>query len=528
VFQEPGRDSIWRRTIFKPDYDPFDVVQTLFRVRAKNARVVPFNPFRTQRLYMENISLRNIVVKPRQVGSSTVNLGIMTANAINVPNLNTLIVTHRDDTTATMRSTIQNFIAWLNEYNNYGLEIGKDNENELEIKTTGSWIFFATAGGKGGGRSRTIHQLLASELAHWNSANPGAELGSMTESVPDTGFVVVESTPNGAEGTFYDLYHEHNGYKKHFFPWFIEPSRRIKLGGRKLHLTEDEQLLVVLHNLDHEQIAWRRNKIRELKAMKLDFAQEYPEDDVTCWTAGTMPYFPGPRMNVLLRRASVTPYASEDWEGDPWDQGGTLKIWEHPRDGVEYVIGADVGGGHRDGDLSVASVLEKHTLRHVATLSGWWKPQTFADLGIRLAERYNHAYLGFESNTIGQGAVDHAAWVRKYPNLHWETRARRDRDGTRDEWTPGFYIGANQRTPLLNLLLDLVVDGRFASDDHDLIRQMTAARLERGRVQGGWADHVIFPKAAHDDRVMSLAQAIALARISISFQQTRALPAFGS
>lgn len=147
---------------------------------------------------------------------------------------------------------------------------------------------------------------------------------------------------------------------------------------------------------------------------------------------------------------------------------------------------------------------------------------------IQLAEKYNGAYLGIEANTIGQGAVDHAAWTRKYPNLHWELRSRRDRDGTLEEWVPGFYIGANQRTPLLNMLLELVVEGRFLSDDTELVRQLTAARLERGRSGGGWADIVVFPKSAHDDRAMSMAQAIALARVAITHRSSRPVPVAGA
>lgn len=522
LFRAPERDSVWERVIFKPLYDPFDVMRSAFYVRTKAATVVPFRPFRTQKLYVDRLGLRNVVVKPRQVGSSTVNLGLMTANAVTTPNINTLIVTHRDDTTASMRQTIKMFIDWLNEHYGFGIEIGADNENQLHIKSMDSWFFFATAGGKGAGRSRTIQQLLCSEMAHWDIPDPGAEFGGMLESVPDNGFVVVESTPNGAEGPFYDYYNaEDTQWVKHFFPWFLEPSRRIPLNGRELHLTDEEQALRLtatmygVPELTHEQIAWRRAKMREMAAARLDFLQEYPEDDITCFTAGVRAYFPAARMNMFLRQAQAAVYQSEPVKGDPWDPGGELRTFEPPRSGERYIVYGDVGGGHKDGDESVAVVYRPDTMQTCAVLAGHWKPQKFADLTIDLlAKPYNEALLGHEANGIGDAAVEQAVYRRKYKNYYWEHRNTQTRDGVLEEWKPGLYVVSNQRTQLLNLILEQVVNGTFHCPDLRLVRQLTAARLERVRSGGSWRDAVQFPKSVHDDYAMAYAGALELARQS--------------
>lgn len=528
LFPPPRKGSVWEQLVFKPQYDPWDFAQTLFHVRTKSARVVPFRPFVTQQKYVERMGKRNTIVKPRQVGMSTANLAILTANGVLCPNLHTMIVTHRDDTTAGMRQTIQNFLNWANDYHRFGLEIGRDNENELEIKTTGSWFYFNTAGGKGSGRSRTIQQLLCSELAHWNVPNPGAELGGMVESVPDDGLIVIESTPNGAEGPFYETYTSDTSYVKHFFPWFIEPSRRIPLGGHRLTLSEEEALLAAQHSLSDEQIAWRRVKIRDLSAAGLEFTQEYPEDDVTCFTAGLRSYYPGARLTTLLRLAMAAPPMKETVKGDPWDPGGELRVWEPPRAGMHYVVGCDVGGGHRDGDKSYAVVRCHETGQVVATLCGHWKPQRFADLTIDLlALRYNEAYLAHEANGLGEAAVHQAALVRKYGNYHWEKRASWRPDSVAEEWSPGFYVTANARTPLLNMTLQEVLEGQFRCLDIEIVRQMTAARLEQGKSGGGWADKVAFPKSVHDDGIMAYAQAKALSQVVI-FADNRARPMQGT
>ena len=531
LFREPDRDSVWRRLIFKPMYDPFDVMRAQFMVRTKAATIVPFKPFRTQKLYVSRMGLRNVIVKPRQVGMSTVNLGIMTANAITCPNVHTMIITHLDETTAAMRKTVTSFVDWLNEYYDWGIEIGVNNENQLELRNTGSWFFFGTAGGKGFGRSRTVQQLLASELAHWNVPNPGAELGGMLESVPDSGLVVLESTPNGAEGPFYDFYNNDAGYVKHFFPWYIEPSRSLRLPeGYRLSLTDEEQGLVLAYGLNHEQIAWRRKKMVEMAAAGLDFLQEYPEDDITCFTAGIKAYFPAARMNVYLRQAEASLPTVTRWEGDPWDPGGELRVYEPYRVGWHYVVYGDVGGGHRDGDMSVAVVRCHETNQIVAVLAGHWKPTKFGDLSINLAHMYGDAYLGHEGNGLGQGTVDHCAYTRKYPNYHWEKRSLQiggpegARTGVVEEWKPGFWVTANQRTPLLNGLLEEIVNGTFGCRDKPAVRQLTAARLERKRSGGSYRDVVEFPQSVHDDYAMALAGARELSRNIIIDSHSRPRP----
>ena len=336
----------------------------------------------------------------------------------------------------------------------------------------------------------------------------------MVESVPDNGFIVIESTPNGAEGPFYDTYNEEGTqYVKHFFPWFLEPSRRIPLHGRELHLTDEEQALCLLHSLTHEQIAWRRAKMREMSANGLDFLQEYPEDDITCFTAGVKAYFPAARMNMFLRQAQASVYTSEPVKGDPWDPGGELRVYEPPRSGVRYIVYGDVGGGHRDGDESVAVVYRPDTQQTCAVLGGHWKPQKFADLTIDLlAVPYNQALLAHEANGIGDAAVEQAVYRRKYKNYYWEHRNTQTRDGVIEEWKPGLYVVSNQRTPMLNLILDQVVNGTLHCPDLRLVRQLTAARLERVRSGGSWRDAVVFPKSVHDDYAMSYAGALEVAR----------------
>lgn len=521
AFAAPRAGSVWPRTIFNPIYDPLDIVRAQFDVRTKGGLSVPFVPFETQLRYADRMGLRNVIVKPRQVGMSTINIALESALAITTPNLGILIITHLDETTETMRDTVKRFMRGLMA-RGWNLEFGKDNADELQILPTDTVFYFGTSGGSkdtGVGRSRTIQVFHASELAHWNGSDPGKTFSGITESVPDTGLVIAESTPNGAVGPFYGIFKGRNAYVKHFYPWFIESSRKLALpaGYQLSNLTDEEQVLIATYGLSHEQIAWRRWKGADLASQGLEFKQEYPEDEISCFTAGVRSAFPTGRLIGMMRRAEVTPFTVEAVPGSTWDPGGQLKIWQQPREGVHYIAAGDVGGGHRDGDDSVLMIGEQNTGQIVAVLAGKWQPETFGELSVLMARRYNEAYLSHESNGLGIGAVHKAVRELNYRNYHWEKR-RDNSEGPSmggQDMSPGFYITSYSRTPLLRHVIQAVMEDAVVCYEPELFRQMTAAQLTRGRTAGGWQDTISIPKEVHDDYLMAYAQFLALRRILV-------------
>jgi hypothetical protein len=72
---------------------------------------------------------------------------------------------------------------------------------------------------------------------------------------------------------------------------------------------------------------------------------------------------------------------------------GRLKVYREREDGESYVIGADVGMGVRDGDWSVAHVLDSEK-RQVAVFRAQVHPDYFADILKALGLYYNSALIG--------------------------------------------------------------------------------------------------------------------------------------
>ncbi len=87
-----------------------------------------------------------------------------------------------------------------------------------------------------------------------------------------------------------------------------------------------------------------------------------------------------------------------------------LRVWELPKDGLQYVIGVDTAKGVTDGDASCATVFEvfmkggKPRLRMVAQWHGWLNANDYAEEIMKVAVGYNSACVGVEV-TGGWGAA---------------------------------------------------------------------------------------------------------------------------
>jgi hypothetical protein len=151
----------------------------------------------------------------------------------------------------------------------------------------GSSHVIATAGSLDAGRAGSFTQFHGSEVAFWKDAQ-SIMAGAMQGGRPD---VILESTPNGAQGYFYTLCMDalsgKSDWKLHFFPWFTNPEY-VVYNTDEITYSEKEQELVDKYSLSPAQIKWRRMKVGELKHL---FPQEYPEDAVDCFLTSGGGYF---------------------------------------------------------------------------------------------------------------------------------------------------------------------------------------------------------------------------------------------
>ncbi len=353
------------------------------------------------------------------------------------------------------------------------LATSRSNARQLAFPLMDSEYFVASAA-ENAGRGRTIHNLHCSEVARWG--RHGEEvLASLRAAVVPGGEIVLESTPNGAGGLFYDEWQRANetGYTKHFFPWWFEPSYRVEPGRTLLPLTADEIELVETHRIDDRQLAWRRKQRSLLRKFT---AQEFAEDSVSCFLASGDCVFD---LEAVERALSVAtePFGSRD--------NDRLRTWLPARPGREYVIGVDPAGGGAGGDYSCAEVIDRQMGTQCAELHGHYPPRDFAQKLVDLGREYNVGLIAVERNNHGHAVL---ALLRtlEYPNIYLQ------------KGQDGWLTSSVSRPAMIeNLALALAEEpAKFRS-----VRLLNECRTFVRRADGNTGAAA----GTHDDCVMALA-----------------------
>lgn len=246
------------------------------RIRGKEGGISLLRLNRAQREYAKRCSKQNIVLKARQVGITTYVAARFFVQTITRPGTLTVQVAHSPGSAEEMFNIVRRFWEKLPEALRKGaLNCSRANVRQLVFPLLDSEYRVETADANAG-RGMTIHNLHCSEVSRW-PRDAGETLASLRAAVVPGGEVVLESTPNGAGGVFYDEWQkaDETGCTRHFFPWWYEARYRETGAGLGLTPeTDEERELAKQHGLDLEQIAWRREK---WKALREFAAQEYAE-----------------------------------------------------------------------------------------------------------------------------------------------------------------------------------------------------------------------------------------------------------
>jgi hypothetical protein len=253
-------------------------------IRAKSGKVVGFTFNRAQEYIHERLEeqksrtgrVRALILKGRQQGCSTYVGGRYYHRTTMSSGIRTFILTHEDAAT-------QNLFEMVNRYHEHcpgdvRPSTGAANAKELFFDKLDSGYKVGTAGTKGVGRSSTIQLFHGSEVAFWPHADTHA--AGVLQAVPDEDGteVILESTANGIGNLFHqkwvDAERGIGDFIAIFVPWFWQEEYR-KAVPADFSLTQEEAEYATAYELTLEQMAWRRNKIAELKDATL-FKQEYP------------------------------------------------------------------------------------------------------------------------------------------------------------------------------------------------------------------------------------------------------------
>lgn len=422
-------------------------IESFLHIKDKTASIVPFRLNTAQKIVMEQINkdlankkpLRYIVLKARQMGLSTLFEGLIFQDTSTKENKNSLIIAHEEQASSNLfqmsklyYENIPDIIRPMKKYANGKVLSFENPENDDAEKARNpglrSKISIATAGAGEVGRSATYHNIHASEVAFFPDAK--TTMLGLLQAVPDqpNTMVVLESTANGVGDWFHEMWGKaergENEFTPIFLPWFIQPEYQRPFASEaekeqfmfevnvvsKLPSGEEvrtyEWELMQKHDLTWGQMNWRKYTIQnKCQGDDILFMQEYPSTAEEAFISSGRPKFsirslrkyqtqtvPPKLRGYLLEKDGKVEFLE--------DAKGYISIWEEPKNGVTYAIGADVAEGLASGDYSSA-IVGNDEFDQVAEWHGHIDPDLFGEELVKLARYYNDAYLGVENNNHG-------------------------------------------------------------------------------------------------------------------------------
>lgn len=399
----------------------------------------------------------------------------------------------------------------------------------------GSVIKTATAKNTSAGRSDTVQFLHASEVGEWEN---GEELiASLMQTIPDlpNTFIFLESTAKGKGNYFHKEWRNaekgENNFVPFFFPWWLIDEYEVYDDEDIGTLSEYEEFLISLFKKgfntfsgDHYAVTEEQYipKIKFYRRKSKDFAsdptrmyQEYPSVAKEAFVASGANVFPVLELEKMEHQTlEVDEYDyynlktgdnHEDYildriEYDPRVEDFTavapLKVFDLPEPGKEYVIGADVAEGLKNGDFSVAEVVETTSMKTVARWRGHCDPDRFGEILGALGALYNHALIGVEVNNHG------LTTVQKLRDTYYTNLYKREKGYDEDFEEPTSNLGwkTDVRTKRLAIddLIRIIREGLNEEKDMVFVEEAFAfVRDIRGRMNA--------EEGEHDDTVMAKA-----------------------
>ena len=378
---------------------------TLLRVRDRHGLEQPLRANAVQRAFETRRGQRNVVLKARQMGMTTWVAGRFFLKTITQPGVMTVQVAQTREAAEGIFRMVQRFWEALPaELREGPLRLSRLNAGQMRFEWMDSEFRVMSAGDENAGRGLTMQQLHCSELSRW-PGEAAMTLAGLRAALAPSGEMVMESTPNGAYGCFYDewLSAAEKDVRRHFFPWWMEAEY---VAAAPAEIAAEERALMEAHGLSAEQIGFRRGLEREYRGLR---GQEFAEDAQSCFRATGDCCFDADAIDRRLGQI-----------GRPVEvrHGGTLEVWLPPVRGRDYLLAVDTAGGGADGDYAVIQVLEMETGLQCAELRRHIGVRELAKVTAALGCEYSNALVVVERNNHGAAVLAYLEGEERYASLY--------------------------------------------------------------------------------------------------------------
>ncbi len=404
------------------------------------------------------------------------------------------------------------------------------NAIEMYYDNLDSRYHIASQAGQTPGMGETIHRLHCSEVANWrdhekvlsdlmpavpkNAPNTSIEFESTGEMVGDWWHQAVMASLAGEDE-----------YTLIFLPWFITEEYALPAELTEADYTADERDVVALaaawakqhphyatiarfEGVNPFQIAWRRWVIaNEFFGNDDLFRSRYPSTIAEAFmAAGAAIYTPQMHSKAMGTVREPEWLGNLLYRGDPsnvqleGNESGELRIWEHPKADMHYVLGADnQWGKSKESAWDVACVECIETGKLVAKAKGRYPFSVWAGKLAALGYLYNEAWVAPERNgQVADGLMPIllgyvGEWT--YPKVWIRTEEGRLR-GSGKAKDYGWYTDQHTKGSLVSFSQQMTTEGTFDWCDEATVAQMaTIVRREDGGIG--------CPDGMHDDDWMA-------------------------
>lgn len=318
--------------------------------------VLPFRPNRAQRRLLKNLHTRNLILKARQLGFTTLIAIFFLDCVLFRANVRAgIIAQDRSAVETIFRDKVKFAYDNLPDALREAMPLAVESKTELLFAHNNSSIRVGTSM-----RSGTMHYLHVSEMGKIGAKFPEKAKEVVTGSipaVPDDGMLFIESTAEGQEGEFYNLAMRakrladggkrltSKDLKFHFYPWWGEMTYRsdpdLVVITQREHEYFDEIEAKTGAVIDIEQRAWwidTRDSLFSGQDEKM--WQEYPSTPDEAFKKSLEGCYYTRQIVAARkeRRIGVVPYMPGYPVNTYWDIGagdGTA-IWFHQHIGQQH------------------------------------------------------------------------------------------------------------------------------------------------------------------------------------------------
>jgi hypothetical protein len=327
------------------------------KIRGKDGKIVGFSLNAAQTYLHSRLEaqrertgkVRALVLKGRQQGISTYIGGRFYHRSTFRKGMRVFILTHEQDATNNLFGMVDRY----HQHNPLAPSTSAANAKELYFDILESGYAVGTAGAKAVGRSQTVQMFHGSEVAFW--PNAPTHFAGVVQAIPDLPGteIVLESTANGVGGEFHERWQQAEqgigDYEAIFIPWFWSPEYQRPVDA-SFTLSDEEETYRKTYELTLEQMAWRRNKVAELKDPML-FKQEYPATAAEAFQMTGHDSFIKAESILRARKATIEGYGPLIIGADParfgddrfslaWRRGRKV-IKRESRTKIDVVAGAN-------------------------------------------------------------------------------------------------------------------------------------------------------------------------------------------